>query len=66
MLAKPNSNCVYFPIVSQGDNSQGGVKVPTGGNRVSVARGRSCQLTLFDGRTSRPGVIPGPTVKVWL
>ncbi len=42
--------------------SQGGVKIPTGGNCVLAHSPRA--LAGLCGKDSRPGWIPGPTVKV--
>lgn len=59
------------PVVVK-TNSQGGVKVPTGGNRIlvfsNVRSPRALLVILARGNQedSRLGEIPGPTVKVWL
>jgi len=54
-------------------DSQGGVKVPTGGNRVNTCSPRALLVVqvffhkqFAIKRTSRLGEIPRPTVTVWL
>ena len=44
--------------------SQGGVKVPTGGDGALVAHEPASALPAMPAGVGRPGVIPGPTVTV--
>ena len=63
LLARPPFAIIRIrPLIPGGRCSQGGVKVPTGG-KGDVAQARE-RLPSPEGRVSRFGVIPKPTVKV--